>query len=94
MRAAVRASTTFVAVMPLVSRSKEPFSSASFGLCSAAMASPTPPRIREGQMLVYRDPHLIQGTFREHSGNIQGTFRADSGNIQGTFRADSGNIQG
>jgi hypothetical protein len=25
----------------------------------------------------------LQGTFREHSGNIQGTYREHSGNIQG-----------
>jgi hypothetical protein len=30
--------------------------------------------------------NIIQGTFREHSGNIQGIFREHSGNIQGTFR--------
>jgi pheromone shutdown protein TraB len=36
---------------------------------------------------------VIQGTFREHSGNIQGTFREHSGNIQRTFRERSGNIQ-
>ena len=28
-------------------------------------------------------PPAVQGTFREHSGNIQGTFREHSGNIQG-----------
>eukprot|EP00959_Pyramimonas_sp_CCMP1952_P043133 902388-Pyramimonas_sp.AAC.1 len=33
----------------------------------------------------------IQGTFREHSGNIRGEH---SGNIRGTFREHSGNIQG
>eukprot|EP00976_Prorocentrum_cordatum_P117549 1196324-Prorocentrum_minimum.AAC.6 len=31
--------------------------------------------------------NYIQGTFREHSGNIQGTFR----NIRGTFKEHSGN---
>eukprot|EP00976_Prorocentrum_cordatum_P117659 1196343-Prorocentrum_minimum.AAC.1 len=36
----------------------------------------------------------IQGTFREHSGNIQGAFREHPGNIQGTFREYPGNIQG
>jgi hypothetical protein len=46
----------------------------------------------------------IQGTFREHSGNIQGTsvstatvaavLREHSGNIQGTFREHSANMQG
>jgi hypothetical protein len=46
----------------------------------------------------------MQGTYKEHSGNIQGTFREHSGNIQGTwehtrniqgtFREHSGNIQG
>jgi hypothetical protein len=35
----------------------------------------------------------IQGTFREHSGNIQKTFREHSGNVQGTFRERSGNIE-
>jgi hypothetical protein len=28
----------------------------------------------------------IQGTFREHSGNIWGIFREYSGNIQGTLK--------
>jgi hypothetical protein len=37
-------------------------------------------------------PGNIQGTFKEHTGNIQGTF-SHSGNIQGTFREHSGNIQ-
>jgi hypothetical protein len=37
---------------------------------------------------------FIQGTFREHSGNIQGTFREHSGNLQGTFREHSRDIQG
>ena len=37
---------------------------------------------------------ILEGTFREHSGNIQGTFREHLGNIQGTFREHSGNIQG
>jgi hypothetical protein len=42
----------------------------------------------------------IQGTFREHSGNIQhsgnmqGTCREHARNIQGTCREHSGNIQG
>ena len=35
---------------------------------------------------------IIQGTFRELSGNVQGTFRERSGNIQGTFRERSVNI--
>jgi hypothetical protein len=35
----------------------------------------------------------MQGTCREHAGNIQETFREHSGNIQGTFREHSGNIQ-
>jgi hypothetical protein len=34
----------------------------------------------------------IQGTFREHSGNLQGTFWEHSGNIQGTFREHSRNV--
>jgi hypothetical protein len=43
------------------------------------------------------DPHShdpLQGTFREHSGNVQGTSRERSGNVQGTLRERSGNIQG
>ena len=36
----------------------------------------------------------VQGTFREHSGNIQGTFSEHSGNTQGTFREHSVNTQG
>jgi hypothetical protein len=46
-------------------------------------------------------PKAIQGTFREHSGNIQGTFREywtfrkrSRTDFQGTFRAHSENIQG
>jgi hypothetical protein len=40
-----------------------------------------------------RRTHLcIQGTFREHSGNIQGTFREHSVNIQSTFSQHSADV--
>jgi hypothetical protein len=42
------------------------------------------PTHQSAHFVLYREHGNIQGTFREHSGNIQGTFR-EHGNIQGTF---------
>jgi hypothetical protein len=36
----------------------------------------------------------MQGTCREHAGNMQGTCREHAGNMQGTSREHAGNMQG